>query len=172
MMVRDMDLFKEWLRSCGAEVLGPTSRWEVLRVRTFHGILVAHRTRRNRQVWPPDLATIALQFTRGETPALSSERRRRLRSGLRQKFPALIERDGPGCFFCGVRVPEPEEECHRDYAPSIEHLVSHAHGGPNHISNSYLAHKRCNEIAGNLSAPEKIRLRDQMRATGNAINGS
>jgi 5-methylcytosine-specific restriction endonuclease McrA len=49
-------------------------------------------------------------------------------------------------------------------SPTIEHLVPVAHGGPNHLSNCFLAHKRCNAAAGTLSAAEKVRLRDAMRA--------
>jgi hypothetical protein len=32
------------------------------------------------------------------------------------------------------------------------------HGGPNHINNLFLTHKICNQRAGHLSAPEKIRM--------------
>lgn len=162
-MVRDLAKFKEWLRDCGAEILGTTSDWEVLRVRTHHGVLVAHRNKRNRQIWPPVLAELAIQFERGEFPALSAAKRVRRRSKLRQRYQTLVERDGPECFYCGEPVPALDEECEEGYAPSVEHLVPNAHGGPNHISNSFLAHACCNNIAGALSAVEKIRLREQMR---------
>jgi 5-methylcytosine-specific restriction endonuclease McrA len=75
----------------------------------------------------------------------------------------LVERDGAGCFFCGRRVSAPDEDCPPGYEPSVEHLVAIMHGGPNHISNTYLAHARCNNIAGNVSAVEKIGLRERMR---------
>jgi hypothetical protein len=41
---------------------------------------------------------------------------------------------------------------------SEEHLVSITHGGPQHISNKFLAHRVCNAKAGHMSAPEKIQL--------------
>jgi 5-methylcytosine-specific restriction endonuclease McrA len=63
----------------------------------------------------------------------------------------LIERDGEGCFYCFEEVPG---------LMTQEHLVARAHGGPNHISNKFRACRPCNEAAGHLSAPEKIRIRE------------
>ncbi|MGE9266443.1 hypothetical protein ACQKHB_23245, partial [Escherichia coli] len=77
-----MPLFKQWLRDCGAEVLGPTSEWEVLRVTTYHGTLVVHRNKKNRQIWPDQMAALAQQFLNGEFPALSAGRRSRKSSKL------------------------------------------------------------------------------------------
>lgn len=165
-MVRDLEAFKSWLRDCGAEVLGVTSEWEVIRVRTYHGVLVAHRNKRSRQTWPPELATLALQYDRGEFPTLSATKRKRAASKMRQRYHALVDRDGSGCFYCGKPVPAPDAECAPGFAPSIEHLVPVAHGGPNHISNCFLAHETCNHIAGSLSAVEKIKLREGMRRDG------
>jgi len=70
-------------------------------------------------------------------------------------FNALLRRDGNACFYCG----EPTGEDDR----SLEHLVARAHGGPDHLSNLVLAHRRCNAVAGHLSAMEKIRIREQRR---------
>lgn len=161
-MVRDLDAFKIWLSGCGAEILGLTSPWEVLRVRTNSGTLVAHRNKRGQQKWPAELLTLALQFQRGEMPALAATRKGRQPSRLRQRFAALAARDGAACFYCRTAVPAPGEACAAGYEPTIEHLVPVAHGGPNHLSNCFLAHRGCNEAAGNLSAVEKIRLREAM----------
>lgn len=65
---------------------------------------------------------------------------------------ALIARDGNECFFCLSPLGQ---------LKSVEHLVPVAHGGPNHISNKFLAHPDCNRAAGHLSAPEKIRIREE-----------
>jgi hypothetical protein len=162
-MPPDLDAFKIWLSGCGGEVLGPVNEWEVIRVRTSVGILVAHRTRRGRQIWPAALLALAHQFERGEIPALAATRRGRTPSRLRQRFAALAARDGAGCFFCGHAVPAPGVTCDPDMSPTIEHLVPVAYGGPNHLSNCFLAHRSCNAAAGTLSAAEKVRLRDAMR---------
>jgi 5-methylcytosine-specific restriction endonuclease McrA len=162
-----MPLFKQWLRDCGAEVLGPTSEWEVLRVVTYHGTQVVHRNKKGNQIWPPHIAAVAQQFLNNEFPSLSAGRRARKSSKMRQRYSALVERDGNGCFYCGEVVPEPDIPTADGYGPTIEHLVPHAHGGPNHLSNCFLAHSRCNNIAGALSAVQKIKLREKMRKAAN-----
>ncbi|WP_062114022.1 HNH endonuclease [Aureimonas sp. AU40] len=166
-MVRDLEAFKAWLIRCGAEILAPTSMWEVLRVRTFSGVHVVHRNRKGRQRWPDGLVEIADLFLDGGNPALSPTARTRRSSHLRQRYPVLRARDGAGCFYCGSFVPAPDDAYLPDYEPTVEHLVPIAHGGPNHLSNTFLAHKRCNNIAGNLSAVEKITLREKMREAKN-----
>ena len=62
---------------------------------------------------------------------------------------ALISRDGEDCFFCARALGQDI---------TVEHLVAIAHGGPNHISNLFLAHAACNNEAGHMSAPEKVAL--------------
>lgn len=74
---------------------------------------------------------------------------------------ALRTRDGDLCFFCQRTVSQDNE--------SAEHLVPVTHGGPNHISNLFLAHKGCNGQAGHLSAPEKIRIHVRAVIERNAL---
>lgn len=61
-------------------------------------------------------------------------------------------RDGSRCFFCLEPLGDDVTQ---------EHLVPRSSGGPDHLSNKFLAHGKCNHRAGNLSAPEKIRIREQ-----------
>ena len=65
-------------------------------------------------------------------------------------------RDGDKCFYCNDPFSDEKPR-------TREHLVAATAGGPNHISNLFHACGPCNHTAGHLSAPEKIRLRDQMR---------
>jgi 5-methylcytosine-specific restriction endonuclease McrA len=162
-MVRDLEAFKVWLGRRGAEVLATTNPYEVLRVRTSSGVHVVHKNRRGNQTWPAPLSEIVDLYLDGGSPRLSPTAKTRRSSRLKQRYPVLVARDGCGCFFCGVDVPAPDQPTPPDFAPSVEHLVNIAHGGPNHISNAYLAHTRCNNIAGDISAVEKIRLREKMR---------
>lgn len=162
-MIRDMAAFKVWLTVCGAEVLSPTNEFEVVRVRTHSGTHVAYRNKRNRQIWPDELVKLAGAFIAGEFPTLANGVRVQINSHMRRRYPVLVRRDGPGCFYCGKRVPHPDEDVPEPQRPSIEHLVSKSHGGPNHIANCFLSHVLCNQRAGNLSAPEKIKLREQIR---------
>lgn len=163
-MVRDLAAFKRWLVRCGAEVLATTNPYEVLRVRTSTGVHVVHKNRKGRQTWPGGLSDIVDIFLDGGSPRLSPSAMVRRSSRLRQRYPILVARDGDGCFFCAVRVPAPDEECSPGMAPSVEHLVSIAHGGPNHLANTYLAHRDCNNRAGDASAVEKISLREKIRS--------
>ena len=68
---------------------------------------------------------------------------------------ALLVRDGNACLFCGKPL---------DGDITVEHLVAIAHGGPNHVSNLFLAHAACNQAAGHMSAPEKVALAIRNRA--------
>lgn len=163
MTVRDLDHFANWLTDNGAEVLKPTSEWEIFRVRTSTGTHVVHVNRAGVQRWPEALLDIVRVYNRNGSTALAATRRKRKNSKLRQQYGALIERDGTECFYCGEPVAPPEAPVPPEYQVTAEHLVCVAHGGPDHLANKFLAHHKCNQIAGNLSAPEKIRLRDRMR---------
>jgi 5-methylcytosine-specific restriction endonuclease McrA len=57
----------------------------------------------------------------------------------------LFEAQGGLCCWCGE--PMKIEGCFSDdpeYA-TIEHLVSRARGGPDHVDNVSVAHKKCND---------------------------
>jgi len=145
--------FREWLTRAGAEVLPPTNQWEAVRFRdgaitsiiytnakggaTFTGsALVAWEAFKNQQYWRAS-----------DTPP----KIKRVSGKKRDRFVlAIRERDGHDCFFCAREVDEEHE--------SVEHLVNVADGGPNHISNMFLAHTLCNMEAGAASAVEKIKI--------------
>lgn len=145
--------FREWLARAGAEVLLPTNQWEAVRFRdgaitsiiytnakggaTFTGsALAAWEAYRNQQAWRAS-----------DTP----DKVKRVTGKRRGRFVlAIRERDGHDCFFCAREVDEEHE--------SVEHLVNVADGGPNHVSNMFLAHTLCNLEAGNISAVEKIKM--------------
>lgn len=139
------------LTAAGAEVLAPTSAYEVMRFRTCFGTGVVYRNDRNAdRKWNGEARDARAHLERPGSGSLAPVTRND------SKFPAgtvqrLLERDGDECFFC--RDPMGGDL-------TVEHLVSRAHGGPNHIANLFAAHKRCNAYAGHLSAPEKIRLRE------------
>lgn len=137
------------LAEAGAEVLAPTNPYEVMRFRTRHGTGVVYRNAQCRENW--NEAAIAarehLTQKKGSLAPVKVVGRRKAAGTVNR----LRERDGDNCFFC--RKPLADEV-------TIEHLIALAHGGPNHISNLFLAHRECNQRAGHLSAPEKIALRD------------
>jgi 5-methylcytosine-specific restriction endonuclease McrA len=73
---------------------------------------------------------------------------------------AIAARDGETCFYCNDPFIDEKPR-------TREHLVAVTAGGPNHITNLFHACQPCNREMGHLSAPEKIRLRDQKREARN-----
>lgn len=68
----DMHGFSGWLQAAGAEVLPPTNPWEILRVRTSEGTLVAYKNAKGRQSWPPRLDALRRAYLANQdAPALS-----------------------------------------------------------------------------------------------------
>lgn len=56
----------------------------------------------------------------------------------------LCERDNYRCYLCGGPVMKNAPEGH-PRAPTRDHVVPRAKGGPNHNQNLRLAHYRCNQ---------------------------
>lgn len=136
--------FRNGLIEAGAEVLGPTNPYEVLRFRTRFGVGVIYSGKRG-ETWNP-AATAArehMDARKGSLAPVKVHGRRKSKATV----TALLARDGEQCFFCGKPL---------EGDLTVEHLVAVAHGGPNHISNLFLAHAPCNAAAGHLSAPEKV----------------
>lgn len=145
--------FAARLKEAGAEMLAPTNPYETMRFRTRYGVGVVYRGRRG-ETWNKEAiaARDHIEANKGSLAPVEVKGRRTEKATA----SALLTRDGDGCFFCGKPLAGDL---------TIEHLVAVAHGGPNHISNLFLAHARCNQMAGHMSAPEKIALAMTMRAT-------
>ena len=142
---------KDWLRAAGAEVLEPTNEWEVLRFRAGGVTHVVYRNARGFMNMAQATRHIVDCFLGGQpwSAGVAVERRR-----YSTDERALLKRDGDCCFLCWGKL--------RDDV-TVEHLVAVTHGGPNHIANKALAHKGCNARMGNLSAMEKVRMREANR---------
>lgn len=150
------DRFLAFLRASGAEILAPTNEWEVVRFIAGDATSVIYKNKQNQ-----------LTFTGAASEAFKAFKsngawRAMPRTGRKKKSPprlqAIRERDGGCCFFCLKPVSIEDE--------SEEHLVAMTHGGPNHISNLFLAHKLCNRSAGHLSAAEKIKIHVEAHMKG------
>lgn len=152
----EIEKFKTWLTKNGAIVEPPTNEWEVIRVNTCFGVLVAYRNAKGEHTWPEKLDELhAIAKTR-QSVALSPERKSKMQ--LRHKVEALAARDGLWCWFCEVGFLDADSA-----EITIEHVCARAHGGPNHASNLVLACKSCNNEAGNWSVAEKVAMRDRKR---------
>ncbi|PRC92624.1 HNH endonuclease [Solimicrobium silvestre] len=143
-----LDQFRNWLSANGAELLQPTNEYELVRFRAGDktGIIYWNTKGGSSFVQPALEAWEAFKGAHSWRAAPATTRRKKSSVTLQ----AVRARDGSHCFYCLSPVLVEDE--------SEEHLVSITHGGPNHISNIFLAHKLCNARAGNLSAPEKIAL--------------
>lgn len=145
--------FEEFLTARGAQILQPTNEWEVLRFKTKKGLSIVYRNKRDGLTFTGEADRAWTAFVSNHTwnGATSTERKKRRAPDVE----ALIRRDGTACFFCLTEMAEDDR--------SLEHLVPLSHGGPNHLSNYVLAHRKCNEVAGSKSAMEKIRIREAHR---------
>lgn len=148
-----LESIKAWLKSHGAEVLVPTSEWEVLRFRDGDGVHVIYRNKRQTLTMQgkADMCWRAFHSKSKWRPKpIKAKTKSR---NLRPQLQAVIKRDGDNCWLCGRKLG-------RDVSP--EHLVPRVFGGPNHIANIVATHSACNRMAGHLSVAEKVRLREKM----------
>lgn len=136
--------FENRLKAAGAEILGPTNPYEVLRFRTSKGVGVIYTGRRG-ETWNAEALAARDHLDAGKG-SLAPVRVVGRRNG-KSTVAALAARDGDACFFCGRPL---------EGDITVEHLVAVAHGGPNHVSNLYLAHAACNQEVGHMAAPEKV----------------
>jgi len=138
--------FKAFLAERGAEVLETIDEYEMVRFRTKKDVSVIRIGKKDVLLFTGESSKAWLAYKTGASwRAMAPAKRTAARD-----YDTIRARDGDNCFYC--HRPVFKEEA------SEEHLVSISHGGPNHISNKFLAHKVCNEEAGTLSAPEKIEI--------------
>lgn len=151
---KHLPAFKDWLTARGASVLSNTDEYEVLRFQTASpGVSVLYR-RKTGQVTPTgEMKEAWTAFRTGQPFGTGTKTARPWRRPGKSKviIATLLDRDGPNCFYCHKPLLD---DC------SVEHLLSLAHGGPDHVSNLVLAHSQCNSKTGHLSLIEKIRLRE------------
>jgi hypothetical protein len=141
--------FEEFLKARGAEVLHVTNNeWELCRFRTERGIGIIYTNSKGTLAFQGTAQEAYIAFKMGRAwRALPAPIRSRAQP---IEYRTLRKRDGDLCFFCHKYVKLDEQ--------SIEHLVPITSGGPNHISNMFLAHETCNQKHGHISGPEKIRV--------------
>lgn len=137
--------FAKWLVERGAEILAQTNQYELLRFRSERGVSLVYCNKARKITSVTNDARNAWHSFCGQTEWRAFPPVKRRRGSVDEE--TLVQRDGEDCFFCCKPLGDDV---------TIEHLVATTHGGPNHISNKFLAHRQCNADAGHLSAPEKI----------------
>jgi hypothetical protein len=142
--------FEEFLTARGAQIMQPTNEWEVLRFKSTKGVSIVYRNSKDGLTFTGESADAWNAFAGNHAwrGAPATKRPKSVEGHVR----ALLARDGEHCFYCFKATTEENR--------TVEHLVARAHGGPNHLSNMVLAHRKCNSNAGHMSAMEKIRLRE------------
>lgn len=147
-----IDSFNAWLTARGAEVLTPTSEWEVTRYRAAGQTHVVYVNKRGFITMSDDVKKAVFAFLGNQSWSAGVATKRKPTKEVEVR--ALLMRDGDECFLCGLPMAD---DC------TVEHLVSLAHGGPNHLANKALTHRRCNERLGHLPLMQKIQLREATR---------
>lgn len=137
--------FKTFLSSHGAQVLNPTNEWELVRFLAGGETGIIYRNKRGDVTFVGPAEAAFNAFASGQAWRVDPYNRAKVR--IKPVVATLRARDGDLCFFCALAMGDDA---------TVEHLVARAHGGPNHVSNLFLAHGACNQKAGHLSAPEKI----------------
>jgi len=156
---RRLNAFKSFLAQAGAEIAHSPNVYEVLRFRAGQGWVSIYRNSRGdlkftgaiREPWQAFISN---------APFRAGKRAGEIGNDRTEIIAALVARDGRTCFYCPRSLIEGSE--------TIEHLVPATAGGPAHLSNLALAHRRCNEAAGTLSVVAKVRLREQNHANNEA----
>lgn len=149
-----ISVFSKWLVSCGAEILRPTSEWEVLRVRAKGETIVAYRNAAGRQTWPKALSELYKLRSCGHQPQLGNPVKL-LRGNRRGRVHELGERSGWTCWYCETELTED--------SATVEEICPRQIGGPVHVGNQCLACAGCNRMASNLSVVDKVAFRDAKR---------
>lgn len=141
-----LESFKAWLSARGAEVHVPKDDYELIRFKTEKGTSVIYCKKNGETTFYGDAENAWDAFCNDASWRARPPKKRSRNSEIN----TIRQRDGDLCFVCRKYVEHKDE--------STEHLVALTHGGPEHISNKYLAHKVCNSRVGHLSAPEKIKI--------------
>lgn len=140
-----------WLTRNGAEVLQPTSEWEVLRFRANDGTHIVYRKAVGTFTAAPKTVKVLDCFLQGESWSSGTKK---YRGKAKTDVNTLLERDGDGCFLCWLPLGDDI---------TVEHLCSVVHGGSNHIANKALAHAVCNAELGHCPVMEKIKMREMRK---------
>ena len=141
--------FCGWLISRGAEVLMPSTPLEIARFRTAEGISVVSVNGRGDLYFSGNGYHIWDCYLKGSAWRAFPKGKREDKKGRSRLMVTVALRDGENCFYC-------HKPLHEDR--SLEHLLSLTFGGSNHLANMVLAHRECNEAAGNKSVREKLQI--------------
>ena len=146
MRIEKVEEFKKWVEDHGAIILESNNEYEVLRFKTVNGVGIVYRNKYDKITPTGEALEAAIAFEKGNGWAGA----KRKRQNLNKRKERIAERDGQRCFV------------HRDERPldelTIEHVLSHSHGGPDNINNLILVCQDMNNWLGNKSVAEKMNI--------------
>lgn len=148
----ELQRFTDWLRRNGRYITPNRSGRQVVRYIGLLGqigLVYLHGGKGHCNA----VAAKHLMLFRAGRPL--TRRRVNTSEGKRQRIARIRERDGDDCCICGRWVLPVDE--------TVEHWVARSCDGTEDDANIGLAHRLCNELLGDLSVCEKIRLRDEIR---------
>jgi hypothetical protein len=141
----DIEKFKNWLLTNGAEILPLTNIYEELRFKAKETGVIYKSGKTNSP-----FTSFAIQcYKKGKKWSYGRPLSTGRQSNYKKEKIQLLNRDGDRCFYCGERLYDDI---------SLEHLISLAAGGKNTLGNMVLAHEKCNQEAGNLSVYQKVEM--------------
>lgn len=147
--------FETFIAQSGADLVAPTSQWELLRFTTARGVGIVYTSAKGRITLVGE-AEAAFEAYRSQHAWSAGHKTPRKGYRVNSVHRRLLDRDGPACFLCLVDTT-PDDR-------TIDHMIPLAHGGPNNIHNYALAHRKCNADAGHKPLIEKIRAREAILA--------
>lgn len=154
-----LNAFRKWLEAAGAQLLIATNPYEVIRFRSSNGVSILHKRNDDMYTLTGEMPTAWNAFCTGkgwDSGVVVVKSRPKKTDVL---IETLLARDGNRCFYCHQGFEEDNY--------TIEHLLSRAHGGSNHISNLVLAHEECNKRVGHMSISEKVKHRESLMCLDN-----
>jgi len=158
--------FRDWLVSHHAALLPPLTPWEIYRAETNIGTIVGYRNRQGKANHPPNARELVDMFISKvrQPPSLAKGKIERNHQGRKtiRRIVAIMNRDGPECFYCARSLQRPYDRNPDNMAlprATVEHFLAIGMGGPDNLHNSVVACKKCNEDAGSMSIVAKIALR-------------
>lgn len=145
------------LRRGGAEILSPLSEWECARWRVNGQYGIMYLNQRGEisfnSPWTEDLFHA---YTLGHNPVFKKKKPKKRSFLISRLLREVISRDGQKCCYCtkGFSPSRP---------PTLEHWLSRANGGTDHLANLAAAHESCNGLADTMSISEKFTLALKLR---------
>lgn len=148
--MNDKDKFITFLIESGAEILGTTNPYEVIRFKTLNGVSVVYTGKKGIK-FTGESSEAYQQFKKHDIWQI----KRRDKKAKEAIVNLITDRDGMDCFYCG-------EETIKGKTSSIEHILSISHGGNNNPANLTVACRECNQVVGNMTVLEKVLYRDDI----------